>query len=343
MESKRPLRALVLGCGGIAAAWLKPLAGFADCEIVGLVDLKLEQAEKRKLEFSLSSARAFDSLDDALAVLKPDLVFNLTVPSAHKETTLKALAHGCHVLCEKPLASNMAEARAMLKAARRAGRVLSIIQNRRYLDAIVRFRDFLRSGAIGDLHTLHADFYIGAHFGGFRELMEHVLLLDMAVHSFDQARFLSGWNPLNVYACEWNPAGSWYKHGASACAVFEMEGGGVFSYRGSWCAEGFNSSWECDWRAIGSSGTALWDGGAKLSAQRPAKREGFVSPLEEIAVPEAKPLAFAGHAGVIREFLDCVRSGSEPQTNCFDNVKSFAMVQAAIKSASSGKRQPVKF
>jgi predicted dehydrogenase len=63
-------------------------------------------------------------------------------------------------------------------AAPKGGKHDSITQNRRHLDPIVQFRLLLASRAIGDLTTLNADFYLGAHFGGFREEMEHVLLLD---------------------------------------------------------------------------------------------------------------------------------------------------------------------
>ena len=80
----------------------------------------------------------------------------------------------------------------------------------------------MQSGAVGPLTTVNCDFYIGAHFGGFRDRMEHVLLLDMAIHTFDQARFIMGADPVSVYCNEWNPAGSWYDHDASAIAIFEM-------------------------------------------------------------------------------------------------------------------------
>ena len=57
--------------------------------------------------------------------------------------------------------------------------------------------------------TLHADFFIAPHFGGFRDTMEHVLLRDMAVHAFDSARFLAGADPLTAFGTSWNPEESW--------------------------------------------------------------------------------------------------------------------------------------
>ena len=148
------------------------------------------------------------------------------------------------VLGEKPLADNMADARRMVAAAQEAGLLFAVIQNRRYDENLRRLRAFLESGAIGQLTTVNSDFYLGVHFGGFRDHMAHVLLSDMAIHTFDAARYLSGSEPCSVYCHEWNPAGSWYDRDASAVAIFEMSEGLVYTYRGSWCSEGLNTSWE---------------------------------------------------------------------------------------------------
>ena len=83
-----------------------------------------------------------------------------------------------------------------------------------------------------------------AEFVGFRDPMEHVLLRDMAVHTFGSARFLTGADPLTGFGTSWNPGGSWYAHGASAAVTSEMTGGVVFTYRGSWCTEGLPTAWE---------------------------------------------------------------------------------------------------
>lgn len=67
------------------------------------------------------------------------------------------------------------------------------------------------------MEQIHADFFIGAHFVGFRERMEHPLLLDMAIHTFDQARFLLGSAKAETALCmAFNPASSWYDGCASA-------------------------------------------------------------------------------------------------------------------------------
>jgi predicted dehydrogenase len=331
-------RVVLVGCGGISRAWLEAARDYAGLTVVGLVDVNLDQARKLQGEFDLAEARIGADLDEMLTRADANFVFDCTIPEAHAAVTLTALQRGCHVLGEKPMAENMTQAETMLNAAHASGKIYAVMQNRRYLDPIVRFRHLLASQAIGALTTINADFYLGAHFGGFRDVMEHVLLLDMAIHSFDQARYLSGADPVAVYCHEWNPSGSWYRHGASAVAIFEMSNGVVFNYRGSWCAEGLNTSWECAWRAIGETGSAIWDGHDGITAECVAATDGFLRPQKPVPIPELPKLAHVGHAGVIHDVLDSVKADRLPQTICTDNIKSLAMVHAAIESAATGQK-----
>ncbi len=341
-QQGKKLRAVLVGCGNIANAWLDPIGGYDDVEIVGLVDINVAAAEKMAADRGLAKDGLYigDSISAGIKATGADAVFDCTVPSAHPKVTIEALECGCHVLGEKPMAETLKDARKMVAAAEQSGRVYAVIQNRRHKDSIVRFRNLLKSGRIGSLHTLNADFYLGPHFGGFREEMRHVLLADMAIHSFDQARFLTGADPVSVFCMDWNPRGSWFSHGASAVAMFKMSDGLIFCYRGSWCAQGFPTSWECEWRAIGTQGSALWNGGDKIDAEVVEPGSGGL--VEAcVKVPEAETeteqLKCTGHAGVIREFVDCVLHGGPlPQTICTDNIKSLAMVDAAIESAETG-------
>jgi predicted dehydrogenase len=338
------LKAVLAGCGGMSGAWLGSVKEMPDVEMVGLVDVREEAARKRAEDFGLQNAAIGTDLEAMLDRTSPDVVFDCTVPEAHASVTLTALKRGCHVMGEKPMADSMENARNVTAAAREAGKIYAVIQNRRYDSRIRRLRHFLESGAIGALTTLNCDFYIGAHFGGFRDRMEHVLLLDMAIHTFDAARYITAADPVSVYCKEWNPSGSWYDHDASAVAVFEMTGGIVYTYRGSWCSEGLNTSWECDWRIIGERGGAKWDGGEGFQAQVVEETGGFHSRMKEIEVPpfDAGDKT-GGHAGLIREFVRCVRTGETPETVCTDNIKSLAMVFGAIESAKQGKEVEISW
>ncbi len=337
------LRAVLCGCGAMAKGWLKAIAADRELQstirIVGLIDVNPEAARALAAEFEIEGAVIGSDLDAVLIETAPDILFDIVVPAARRDVVATALRHGCHVLSEKPMAASLEGARELIELARNAGRIHAIVQNRRFISGIRRIRRFIESGAIGDLTGIHCDFFIGAHFGGFREEMEHVLLLDMAIHTFDAARFIADKTPLAVYCHEENPRGSWYAHGAAATAIFELSDDVTFTYRGSWCAEGANTSWESEWRIIGTKGTLLWDGAEALSANRVAGSEGFFRPLAAVEIPEpADPRETHGHASVIADFVAAVRSGTKPETAGDDNINSLAMVFAAIESARTRQR-----
>lgn len=343
MKGKR-VKVLLAGCGNISAAWLGPARKLRGVEIVALVDIDPEAARERKERYGLSRALVGSDLRAMLKTCKPDVVFDCTTPEAHVSVTLEALRQGCHVFGEKPLADSMANARKMVTAAKKSGRLYAVMQNRRYDVRTRTFRKVIASGRIGRLTTLNSDFFIGAHFGGFRDKMKHVLLLDMAIHTFDAARLIADADAVAVFCNEWNPAGSWYDHGASAVAIFEMSDGIVYTFRGSWCAEGLNTAWESSWRAIGSKGSASWEGSDVFRAEAAVKTRTrrFTSKLKQIAIKVPSGNKQEGHGGAIRDFIDCVRFGTTPETVCTDNIKSLAMVFGALESAESRKRVKIR-
>ncbi|MCM8759165.1 MAG: Gfo/Idh/MocA family oxidoreductase [Candidatus Omnitrophica bacterium] len=342
MMKEAKIRTVLLGCGAISGAWLHA-ATKEEVEIVGLVDIKKDAAEEKAKKFKLKNVYITTNFKDALKTLKPDAIFNCTIPEAHYETTMIALKYGCHVLIEKPLAHTMFHARKMVDQAKKAGKILAVIQNRRYYNYIRGVQKFLAKRKIGKLTTVTSEFYIGAHFGGFRDEMQHVLLLDMAIHTFDMARFLTNTDPVAVYCKEWNPAGSWYKYDASAHAIFQMTNGLVYTYLGSWCAEGENTTWAGNWRFIAQKGSAIWDGMEKFSAEKVVGKKGFIRKTRNINIifPEKKE-ENEGHRGIIREFLQCIKTGKKPMTSADDNIKSLAMVFGAIESAKKKKEIQVR-
>ena len=333
-------RALIVGCGGISGAWFSPIqTHFSDrVELVGLVDLNLENAAKAAEKYNLGNIWTGTSLDEALAQLKPDVVFNITIPEAHHAVCKAAMLAGCDVLVEKPLAPTVAEARDLIATSAATGKCLAVIQNRRYLPSGEAVRKALAEGVIGRVPSVYADFFLAPRFGGFRDAMQHPLLLDMAIHTFDQGRYLTGLDPARATCYEFNPVGSWYAHGASAIATFEMTDGAVFNYRGSWCAQGLPTSWESAWRIIGDKGTLLWDGDKSIVAERVVgEPTEFFQNVERLTF-EPLPLEdrARGHAGNIGEFLDALDSGHAPQTIASDNIHSLEMVEASTRSAESG-------
>ena len=109
-------------------------------------------------------------------------------------------------------------------------------------------------------------------------------------------------------------------------------------YRGSWCAEGLSTSWECRWRAVGTNGSAAWDGNESVQRQSVTGGNEFWRELTPVEDAPAGAMALTGHAGAIDEFMTNLKAGTTPQIVCTDNIKSLAMVHAAIESAGNTER-----
>jgi predicted dehydrogenase len=330
----------------MAHGWIKAIKetpGLAErVDIVGLVDLDSATAEELAAKHGLTGVRIATDLASLLGEIKPDVLLDVVVPGARPQVVRIGLEHGCHVLSEKPMAPSMDEARALIDLAQRQGKIHAIVQNRRYNEGVRRIRATLENGVLGTLNAIHCDFFVGAHFGGFREQMDHVLLLDMAIHTLDAARFMSGKQPLAVYCQETNPQSSWYAHGSTANAIFEFSDAVTFTYRGSWSAEGANTSWDSEWRIVGSKGTLLWDGAEAISAKIVSGNEGFFRPIEAIEPAPADPDQTHGHASVLIDFFQAIANGTQPESTGSDNIKSLAMVFAAIESAKTRQRVEIE-
>ena len=333
--------AIMVGCGAMSGEWIRS-AKELGIEISALVDLNLEIARTRASEFQLE-AGLFESLDDAIRKVPAQMLFDCTIPAAHADVDSKGLMNGLHVLEEKPLAMSLIGARRLIDLAEKHHLVHVVIQNRRFNPGVRKIRRLLDQGLIGEITTVNIDFFVGAHFGGFREKMDHILLTDMAIHPFDTARYLTGANAESVYCEEWNPKGSWWQHDASALAIFGMSGDIKCTFRGSWCSEGLRTPWDSVWRIIGTKGTICWDGLDDIRGEFVKKAEGFLYETEAF-VPneEPDPRETRGHFSVMSQFLRNITDGIPAETRSADNIQSLAMVLGAVESASKGQRIPIK-
>jgi predicted dehydrogenase len=335
------LRALLAGAGGMGRAWGRALAAHPDVVLVGWVDVIKERAVSAALELGMPGVACDDDLVASIRSLGPDFVIDAAVPEAHGEITLACLGRKIPVLGEKPLATTIEEARALVAASERTGTLFAVSQNRRYDKGLAAFRELV-AGSLGGTGQINAEFYTGPHFGGFRDEMDSPLLLDMAIHTFDAARYVTGTDPVSVFCSEYNPSWSWYKGAASAVAEFELANGAHFSYQGSWCAQGMFTSWQASWRALGPHGSATWDGQDRIVAELVGNGgEPTASPVRAEVTPP--PIPAEGILGSLGDFVRTLRGGEPPMTECHDNIRSLAMVLAARESSRTGQRVPVKW
>jgi predicted dehydrogenase len=319
-------------------AWARAVTENPDVDLVGWVDLVEDRAREAAEALGAGGVEVEGDLGAALTSLSPDFVLDVSVPEAHFEVTATCLQKAVPVLGEKPMAATLDEARRLVELSEQCQTLFVVSQNRRYNPGLAAFRE-LAATCLGGIGQLNAEFYRAPHFGGFREAMDSPLLVDMAIHTFDAARYVTGADAVTVSCSEFNPPWSWYRGAASAVAEFEMTGGLRFSYEGSWCADGFETSWDSSWRAVGRLGSATWDGAGDPAAEvRRDGREGLGA--ERVKGP-AVAIPGAGIAGSLADFVRALRTGEAPMGECHDNIRSLAMVFAALESSRTGKRVAV--
>jgi len=318
-----PIPVVLVGAGAMGHAWMRNLTASTEVDLVGLVDLDLELAARAVAEEALGDVALGTSTAEVAAASGALAVVDVTVPPAHRPVNEEALRAGLPVLCEKPIAPTLAQALSQAALAELTGELLMVSQSRRYYDNLTAFRDVVST--LGQVGIVTTEFFKAPHFGGFREEMDHPLLVDMAIHQFDAVRYLADADPVSVFCSAWNPSWSWFRGDAAATAEFELEGGIRYVYTGSWCAPGLETSWNGSWRVGASGGSATWDG-----ASTPVLDSG----------PLPRPAAGAGEeiAGSLAAFVQALRTGATPSGEIHANIPSLAMVEGAVRSAESGKR-----
>jgi len=330
-------RTVIVGTGEIARWWVRPLLARQDVELVGLVEVDPARATPLLEAFELPLP-VHTSVADAVTGERADLLVNLTPPSVHRPVCEEALALGCDVFVEKPLAESLADAQALVAAAAAAGKTLAVMQNRRYLPAITTMRELVADGAIGGVLHVCIDMFLW-HEGvrDFLKAMRSPLLEDMAIHPFDAAREVTGLEPIDVTATEWTASTSLMPGSAAAVCTWRLEGGAVFSYRGSWLARGLATSYDGQWRIGGTHGSLTWDGRDTIELERWTDVALVDAKPAERRTIELDPPVDFGHTAALDAMLDALARGEQPATAAADNVASLGMVAAALRSAREGR------
>ncbi|GGX92347.1 oxidoreductase [Litchfieldella qijiaojingensis] len=147
------IRLAIIGAGSMAGEHAKHFGALEGVEVVAVCDLDADKA--RGFADRHGIAAVYTDLEAMLARDDIQAVSNVTPDGVHKAISLAAIAAGKHILCEKPLATNAADAEEMAEAARRAGVINMINLSYRDAPAIQHARDLIASGAIG--RVMHVD------------------------------------------------------------------------------------------------------------------------------------------------------------------------------------------
>jgi predicted dehydrogenase len=195
-----PLRVLVAGCGNMGASHARAYHKMPEFEIVGLVSRG--PSTRGRLSQELGGLREFSDYDEALAATRPDAVSINTYPETHAPYARAAIAAGCHVFCEKPLAETVQEAQSIVDAARAAQRKLVIGYILRVHPAWIRFIEIART--LGKPLVMRMNLNQQSKAGAWqshRNLMASMSpIVDCGVHYVDVMCQMTGARPVRVSA-----------------------------------------------------------------------------------------------------------------------------------------------
>ena len=192
-DTRRTVRIGIIGCGQMGRWHLGSYQKNSHVELVAFADTNRAAAEKFASE---TGGRAYASHLEMLAAEKLDGVSICTVPVTHRALATDAMRAKVHVLCEKPLATTLQDAEAMLAVAESTGRTLLTAFKFRFFDEVAKARDLIASGALGNI--VHARLMFGGYIDmqdawyARPELAGGGVLLDNGPHAFDLVRALFG-------------------------------------------------------------------------------------------------------------------------------------------------------
>lgn len=157
MEQNKKLKIGIIGCGGIANGKHMPaLSKLNNVEMVAFCDIILEKAEKAAKEFGTENAKCYSDYKELLKDSSIDVVHVCTPNKSHSFITIDALESGKHVMCEKPMAKTYAEAKAMVEAAKRTGKKLTIGYQNRFRADSQYLHSICEKGDLGEIYYAKA-------------------------------------------------------------------------------------------------------------------------------------------------------------------------------------------
>lgn len=190
---------LIIGAGGIVKDAHLPAYRLAGFPVWGLYNRTRDRAAALAKEFGV--ANVFDNLDAALAAATKDVIFDLALPASMFAETLRKLPHGAHVLIQKPMGENLAQAREVLAVCRERGLHAAINCQLRFAPFVMAARDLIRQGVIGDLIDMEMRLTLMTpwHLFPFLNGLPRVEIVYHSVHYIDLFRSFLG-EPRSVYA-----------------------------------------------------------------------------------------------------------------------------------------------
>lgn len=357
----KKLKIAIIGCGGIANGKHMPnLAKLNNVEMVAFCDIIEERAVEAAKKYGTEDAKVYTDYRELLKDESIDVVHVCTPNRSHSFITVDALEAGKHVMCEKPMAINSAEARKMVEAAKRTGKKLTIGYNNRHRADSVYLKQVCENGELGEIY------FAKAHairrravptWGVFLNEYEQGggPLIDIGTHALDLTLWLMNNYKVrsvmgNVYhklGSKENAANAWgpwdpkkFTVEDSAFAFITMENGATIILESSWALNTLDVG-EAKTTLCGTEGGADMKDGLRINGEKYSRLY--------VNKPELSSGGVAFYDGVTesdafreaRLWIDAIINDKDPVVLPEQALVVTEILEAVYESAKTGK--PVFF
>jgi predicted dehydrogenase len=353
---ERKLKVGIIGCGGIANGKHMPsLAKVPEVEMVAFCDIELQKAEEAAAKFGVKDAKVYSDYKKLLLDNSIDVVHVCTPNRSHSFITVDALEAGKHVMCEKPMAINTAEAKKMLDAAKRTGKKLTIGYQNRFRGDSRYLHDICEKGDLGEIY------YAKAHairrravptWGVFLNEYEQGggPLIDIGTHALDltlwmmdnyKPKYVVG-NTYHKLSGKKNAANAWgpwdpekFTVEDSAFGFITMENGATIVLESSWALNDLHVG-EAKTTLCGTEGGADMENGLRLNGENMSRLYETKVDINAGGVAFYEGKTETPEVLEAKQWINCVLNDTEPVVKPEQALVVTQILEAIYESSKTG-------
>ena len=334
----------IIGCGKIAQ--VRHIPEYAENPDVKLAAFFSPNRARAQEQADKYGGKVYDTAEALLADPEIDAVSICAANYAHAELSIQALNAGKHVLCEKPMATTLADCEAMVECAKKNGKFLMIGHNQRLAKAHMEAKRLIDEGLIGDIITFRTSFGHGGpetwsispgknvwFFDKKKAAMG--VMADLGVHKTDLIQYLTGQRVVRTTARlvtldKRGEDGELIGVDDNAVCIYEMSGGAFGTMTASWTYYGAEDNSTV---LYGTKGIMrIYDDPAHSIVVKLADGQEQVYDVEQIQTNDNQT-----KSGVIDLWVDCLKNNRAPEISGESALYAMRAVFASIESSQTGK------
>jgi len=329
---KRPIGWCVIALGRISMDHFMPGVKISQTgKIVALVSGHRDKAEKQAAIYGVSSNAiySYENMDAIRDNKEIDAVYVALPNSMHAEYTIRSAKAGKHVLCEKPMATSVADAKSMIDACKAADRKLMIAYRCQYDPEHIKAMEMIRSGQLGQVQAIESAFGFNISPGEWRldrKLSGGGPLMDVGIYCLNASRYLTGEEPNNIkaFSSVIDHDGRFNTVEENVSWTMEFPSGIVAA-----CNTTYGANMNGYFRVHGAKAAIEMQNAFNYDGMHLTAQIGREQKIDEVS-PIREPMEFTRQAD---HFADCIRNNKTPKTPGEEGLRDTELLSQIYQAA----------